>query len=220
MFDNNDVFLKLESKVNGESTIECNIGTKDQPRLVRVSKLLPLETRTKYIKLLKEFTDIFSWSYSELKTYDKSIMEHKIPLKTDANPVARKIRHINPMKLPIIEKDIKKLWEAKIILPLKFSNWVPNIVPVWKKNGEIRICFDFCNLNRCSLKDNYPLPKMDYILQKILGSKILSMIYGFSGYNQISFDRQDREKTTFTTPRGTFMNKKIPFGLMKAGATF
>ena len=129
-----------------------------------MSKLLPLETRTKYIKLLKGFFDIFSWSYSEFKTYDKSIMEHKIPLKTDAKPVAQKIRHINPMFLPIIEKEIKKLWEAKIILPLIFSNWVANIVPVQKKNGEIRIYVYFHNMNRCSLKYNYPLPKMDYIL--------------------------------------------------------
>ena len=50
LFDNNVVFLKPESKVDGESTIGCNIGTKDQPRLVKVSKFLPLETRTKYIK--------------------------------------------------------------------------------------------------------------------------------------------------------------------------
>ena len=122
LFDKNGVFLKPESKVDGESTIECNIGTEDQPRLVKVSKFLPLETRTKYIKLLKEFADIFAWSYSELKAYDKNIMEHKIPLKTDAKPVAQKIRHINPMPLPIIEKEIKKLWEAKIILPLRFLN--------------------------------------------------------------------------------------------------
>lgn len=74
LFDNNDVFFKLESKVDGESTIECNIGIEDQLRLVKVSKFLPLETKTKYIKLLKEFADIFGWSYSELKTYDKSIL--------------------------------------------------------------------------------------------------------------------------------------------------
>ena len=83
------------------------------------------------------------------------------------------------MLLPIIEKEIRKLWEEKIIRPLRFSNWVANIVPVRKKNGEIRICVDFRNLNKCSLKDNYPLPKMDYILQKFVGSKRLSMIDGF-----------------------------------------
>ena len=148
------------------------------------------------------------------------MIEHKIPLKPDVKLVVQKIRHINPILLPIIEKEIRKMWDAKIILPLRFSNWVATIVPVCKKNGEIRICVDFRNLNRCLLKDNYPLPKMDYILQKVVGSKRLSMIDGYSGYNQIFVHQEDREKTTFTTPWGTFMYNKMPFGLMNAGATF
>ena len=82
---------------------------------------------------MQQYADIFSWSYSDLKTYDKGVMEHKIPLKTDAKPVIQKMRHINPMLLPIIEKEIKKLWEARIIIPLRFSNWVANIVSVRKK---------------------------------------------------------------------------------------
>lgn len=68
------------------------------------------------------------------------------------------------MLLPIIEKEIRKLWKAKIFIPLRFLDWEANIVPVRKKNGEIRICVDFQNLNKCSLKDNYPLPKMDHLL--------------------------------------------------------
>jgi hypothetical protein len=75
-------------------------------------------------------------------------------------------------------------------------------------------------LNKVSLKDNYPLPKMDYILQKVVGSQKMSMLDGFSGYNQIMVHPDDREKTTFTTPWGTFMYAKMPFGLMNAGATF
>ena len=61
---------------------------------------------------------------------------------------------------------------------------------------------------------------MDHILQRVVGSKRLSMIDGFSGCNQISVNGADREKTSFTTPWETFMYEKIPFGLMNAGATF
>ena len=122
------------------------------------------------------------------------MIEHKIPLKLDVKPVVQKIRHINPILLPIIEKEIKKMWDAKIIFPLRFSNCVANIVLVHKKSGEIRICVDFRNLNRCSLKDNYPLPKMDYVLQKVVGSKRVSMIDRFSGYNQIFVHQEDKEK--------------------------
>ena len=73
--------------------------------------------------------------------------------------------------------------QAKIMVPLRYSKWVANIVTFWKKSGEIRLCVDFRNLNRVSLKDNYSLPKMDHILQKVVGSTKMSMMDGFFGYN-------------------------------------
>jgi hypothetical protein len=91
----------------------------------------------------------------------------------------------------LIEKEIKKLFEAKIIVSLRFSKWVENLVPFRKKSGEIRLCVDFRNMNRVSLKDNYPLPKMDHILQKVVGSQKMSMLDGFSGYNQIMVHPDD-----------------------------
>jgi hypothetical protein len=108
----------------------------------------------------------------------------------------------------------------KIIIPLRYSEWVANVVLVRKNNGEIRQCVDFKNLNRSSKKYNYPLPKMEHILQRVTGSSRMFMIDGFSGYNQIFVLHEDREKTTFTTPWGTFMYVKMPFGLMNAEATF
>jgi hypothetical protein len=79
---------------------------------------------------------------------------------------------------------------------------------------------DFKNLNKCSLKDNYPLPKMDHVLDKEVGSNRISMMDGFSCYNQVKLHPNDKEKTTFTTPWGTFMYDMIPFGFINAGATF
>jgi len=67
------------------------------------------------------------------------------------------------MLLPIMEKDVKKMLDAKIIIPLRYSEWIANLVHVRKKNGEIRICVDFINLNRCSKKDNYPFSEMEHI---------------------------------------------------------
>ena len=71
-----------------------------------------------------------------------------------------------------------------------------------------------------SLKDNYPVPKMDHILQKVVGSQRMSILDVFSGYNQILVHPDDQEKTSLTTPWGTFMYSKMPFGLMNVGATF
>jgi len=93
--------------------------------------------------------------------------------------------------MPLIEKEIKKLFDAKIIVPIRFSNWLANLVLVRKKSGEIRICIDFRNLNKASLNDNYLLPKMDQIFQNIVGSQRMSMLDGFSGYNQILVHPED-----------------------------
>jgi len=60
LFNNSDVFLKPDSKTNGESVLDCNIGTENQPRYVKFSKFLPQEIKTKYVKLLKQYADIFS----------------------------------------------------------------------------------------------------------------------------------------------------------------
>ena len=91
---------------------------------------------------------------------------------------------------------------------------------VRKKNKEIRLCVDFKNLNKCSKKDNYPLPKMEHLLQRVSGVSVTSFLDGFFGYNQVVVHPDDKEKTAFTTPWGTFMYAKIPFGLMNVGATF
>ena len=84
---------------------------------------------------------------------------------------------------PLVEKEFKKLFKAKIIVSLIFSCWEANMAPVRKKNVEIRICIEFRNLNTFSLKDHYPIPKMDHILLKVVGSHRISTLDGFSGYN-------------------------------------
>ena len=132
--------------------------------MIKLEKSLPTEMKEKYIDLLKEFIDVFAWSYEDLRAYDTSIIQHKIPLKEDQKPFRQKLRRINPKQLPIVEKEIKKMYEAGIIVPVRCSDWVSNLVAIRKKNGEIRLCIDFRNLNRASLKDNYPLPKMEHIL--------------------------------------------------------
>ena len=149
---------------------------------------------------MKQFADIFAWEYNNLKTYDTNIIQHKIPLEKNTTPFKQKLRPISPLLLPLIEKEIKKLLDAKIIVPLRYSKWIANIVVVRKKNGEIRLCVNFRNLNKCSKKDNYPLPKMAHLLQRVLGARFTYFLDGFSGYNQIAVHAEDQEKTAFTTP--------------------
>jgi hypothetical protein len=119
------------------------LGTKENLKYVKFSSSLSEKQREEYTKFLKEFFDVFAWTYEDIRTYDTSIIEHKIPLKEDTKPFRKKLRQINPMLLLVMEKEVKNLLDSKIIIPLRYSEWVANLVPVRKKNGEIRLCIDF-----------------------------------------------------------------------------
>ena len=199
---------------------EVNIRIAANPKLVKLSKALPAKIKDKYISLMASFADVFAWDYSDLKTYDTNIIQHTIPIKPNQKQFRQKLRRINPMLLPSIEKEVNKLYKSGIIVPIRFSDWISNLVPVCKKTGEICLCIDFRNLNKISLKDNYPLPKMDHILQRVVGASCMSLLKGYFGYNQIFVHEDDRDKIAFTTPWGTFHYAKMPFGLKNAGATF
>ena len=113
-----------------------------------------------------------------------------------------------------------KLRDVGIIKPIRHSSWVSKLVPIRKKKGDIRLCLDFRNLNLSSLKDNYGLPNMEAMLQRVTGSKLMSMMDGFSGYNQLVVKESEQFKTAFTTPWGTYVYVRMPFGLTNAGSTF
>ena len=125
-----DTMLKPVMQTSEEKVISCNIGTEEYPRMVKILKSLSVEQRNRYIKLLKEFVEIFVWSYEYLRTYDTSIFQHKVPLKPNVKPFRKRLRRINPALFPVIEKEVKKLLDAKIIVPLRYSSWVENLVLV------------------------------------------------------------------------------------------
>jgi hypothetical protein len=83
------------------------------------------------------------WSYEDIKIYNTSIIENNVPLKPGVKPFKQNLRQSNYILLPVIERGVKKLLDEKIIVPLRYSEWVANLVPVRKKNVEIRLCVDF-----------------------------------------------------------------------------
>lgn len=120
-----------------------DIGIPGQLKYVNLSTHLSTDQSAEYYNLMRQFSYVFSWEYSDLKTYDMSIIQHKISLEKDTIPFKQKMRPINPMLLLLIEKEIKKLLAAKIIVPLRCSRWVANLVVVRKKSEEIILCVDF-----------------------------------------------------------------------------
>jgi hypothetical protein len=121
LFDQDDIPLKSTLRPQPEEVEDCNIGTKEDPKLVKISKYLPAQMKNKYVELLKQYKDVFAWSYDDIKNYDTSVIEHKIPLNHGIKPFRQKLRQINPILLPVIEREVKKLLDAKIIVSLKYS---------------------------------------------------------------------------------------------------
>eukprot|EP00253_Pinus_taeda_P022601 PITA_22601 len=151
---------------------------------------------------------------------DPSIVVQKIPTYPGAKPVCQRLRPVHPRKAVAIKAEVEKLLKAGFMYPIPLTEWISNIVPVDKKQGTIRVCVDYRDINRACPKDNYPTPFIDQLIDECAGSEIYSFMDGFSGYNQINIAPADQHKMTFICPWGTFAYKKLPFGLKNAGATF
>ena len=100
------------------------------------------------------------------------------------------------------------------------TQWLANIVPVPKKDGRVRMCVDYRDLNKACLKDDFLLPYIDTLVDSAVSSAMYSFMDGFSGYNQIIMMAIDKLKTSFITEWGVYYYLAIPFGLKNAGATY
>ena len=103
---------------------------------------------------------------------------------------------------------------------VEYLEWLANVVHVPKKDGKVRVCVDFRDLNKGSPKDDFPLQHIDIVVDSIVGYSMLSFMDGFSGYNQILMTLEDMEKTSFIIECGTYYYKVMPFGLKNVGATY
>ena len=171
-------------------------------------------------KLCHEFKEVFAWTYRDMPGLDPSIATHKIPINEDAHPVKQKLRRMRPDIQNKVKQEIVKLLEAGFIRVANYPDWVANIVPVPKKGGKIRICIDYRDLNKASPKDDFPIPHIDMVVDSAAKHLRLSLVDGYSGYNQILMDETDQEKTTFITIWGTFCYRVMSMGLKNAGATY
>ncbi|XP_057770207.1 uncharacterized protein LOC130990022 [Salvia miltiorrhiza] len=199
---------------------EINLGTIEDPRPTYISALLTVDEEYSYIELLKEFKDIFAWSYKEMPGLSSKIAVHHLAVRKDARPVKQAQRRFRPELVPLIEAEVNKLINVGFIREVKYPTWISSIVPVRKKNGQIRVCVDFRDLNEACPKDDFPLPIAELMIDATTGHEALTFMDGSSGYNQIRMSPNEEELTAFRTPKGIYCYKVMPFGLKNAGATY
>ena len=151
---------------------------------------------------------------------DLSVITHHLNVHPSSKPVRQKKKVFAPERDNAIKEEVQKLTLAKFIREVYYPYWLANVVMVKKANWKWRMCVDFTDLNKVCPKDNYPLPRVDQLVDSTAGHRLLSFMDAFSRYNQIRMDETNQEKTSFVTSQGLFCYKVMPFGLKNAGATY
>ena len=183
-----------------------DFGTPNQPREIRIGSSLSLDKRSRLIDLLRSYLDLFAWSYEDMRGLDSSIVQHHMPILPHARSVKQKFRRLHPRWSLKVKEEIQKQLSFGFLLVVEYSEWLANVIPIPKKDGKVRVCVDFIDLNKARPKDDFPLPHI-YIYMLVdstTGHSMLSIMDGFSGYNQIMMALKDMEKTSFITELGTF----------------
>jgi hypothetical protein len=102
-------------------------------------------------------------------------------------------------------EEVERLLDAEFIRPCRYAEWVPNIIPIEKKNtGKIQVCIDFHNLNKATPKDEYPMPIADMLINNTSGHGVINFLDGNAGYNQIFMVEEGMSKTAFRCPKCVF----------------
>jgi hypothetical protein len=153
---------------------------------------------------------------------DRSIVEHRLPLKLGFRPFRQRARQMKAEVLEEVKKEVEKMIVAGFFRPCRYAEWISSIVPVQKKDGRWWVCIDFRDLNRATPKDEYPMPVAKTLINAAAGHKMLSFMDDNAGYNQIFMAPKNIHKTAFRVPGavGLFEYVVMTFGLKNAGATY
>ncbi|KAJ9521258.1 hypothetical protein QJQ45_022966 [Haematococcus lacustris] len=167
--------------------------------------------------LLAEFADVFE-SMPEGLPPDRKV-GHTIRLEPGAVPPYRRMYKLSPREDAEVRKQVAELLAKGLIEPSSSPYGAP-ILFVQRKDGSLRMCIDYRALNKLTVRDRYPLPRIDELFDKLAGKKVFSSLDLQASYHQIRITEEDVPKTAFLTPVGQFQFKVLCFGLTNAPATF
>jgi hypothetical protein len=169
------------------------------------------------IPVVREFPDVFSEELPGLPL--ERDVEFSIELKPSTTPVSRRSYRMPPNELAELKTQLQDLLEKGFIWPSS-SPWGCPAIFVKNKDQTLRMCVDYRPLNELTIKNKYPLPRIDLLFDKLVGAKIFSKIDLRSGYHQIMVRPKDIPKMAFTTRYGLYEYLVMSFGLINAPVHF
>ena len=174
-------------------------------------------TRLEDIPIVKEIPDVFPDDISGLPP-DREV-EFTIDLIPGTEPISIPPYRMAPAELRELKAQLEELL-SKGFIRLRISPWGAPVLFVKKKYGSLRLCIDYRQLNRVTIRNQYSLPRIDELFDQLQGSRVYSKIDLRSGYHQLRFQESDVPKTAFRTRYGHYEFLVMPFGLTNAPAAF
>ncbi|KAJ0852345.1 putative nucleotidyltransferase, Ribonuclease H [Helianthus annuus] len=175
------------------------------------------EPKLEDIPVVKEFPDVFPEDLPGLPPQRQ--VEFRIDLVPGAAPVAKAPYRLAPSEMQELSTQLQELLDKGFIRP-SFSPWGAPVLFVKKKDGTMRMCIDYRELNKLTIKNRYPLPRIDDLFDQLQGSSYYSKIDLRSGYHQLRIQEESVPKTAFRTRYGHYEFLVMPFGLTNAPAVF
>ena len=137
---------------------------------------LSTDERDSLIQLLISYLDVFAWSYEDMSGLDPSIVQYHLPLLLHVKPIKQKLRLLYPCWSLQVKEKIQKQLSVGFLSVVEYLERWANVVPIPKKNGNVRVCVDFRDLNKASHKDDFPLPHIDMLIDSTVGHSMLSFM--------------------------------------------
>jgi Reverse transcriptase (RNA-dependent DNA polymerase) len=175
---------------------------------------LPTADRAEILGMLQKHRSMWNGRLGQVHSTAR-----RIDLIPGQKPVHYQPYRAGPKSRALESAEIQRILKAEVIEPAT-SEWASRIVLVAKPDGSTRFCVDYRRLNAVTVRDSYPLPRMDECIESLGDAKIFTTLDCNSGYWQIPVRPEDREKTTFTSHEGLYWFLRMPFGLRNAPATF
>jgi hypothetical protein len=150
----------------------------------------------------------------------KDVIEHRLQVSPSARPKKQNFRKMSEEKAEASKDEVQRLLDKGFIREVTYPQWLVNVVMLRKKNGKWRMCMDFIDLNKCCPKDDFPLARIDKIVDSTTSYEMMALLDCFFGYHQIWLRKEDEEETSFITPFGTFCYLRMPEGLRNVEPTF
>jgi hypothetical protein len=152
---------------------------------VLLGSQLSEEQEKNLLRFLFNNKDVFAWSANDLCGVNRDVIEHSLNVDPSFRPRKQRLQKMSDDKAEGARNEVKRLLSASIIRVVKYPEWLANTVMVKKANDKWRMCIDFIDLNKSCPKDEFPLPRIDSLVDAAASSELMSLLDCYSGYHQI-----------------------------------